>query len=127
MTVKIEDIAKALGAEVLAGADGMGREIGVVIASDLVSDVLVSRDDRAFLLTGLANIQVVRAAEMIDLIGVCLCRGKTPGPDMLAYAREAALPLLVTKRTLYESCGLVYKLGVKSGVYNPPCKPGVAP
>jgi len=120
MSICIKDIAAALEAEVLAGEDGLAQEVGCAVAADLVSDILCCRDERAFLLTGLATIQVVRAAEVIDLVGVCFCRGKTPPPEVIAYAREAALPVLATKKTLYEAAGLVYLLGVKSGVYRAP-------
>jgi len=121
--VKIADIARALEADVLAGEENLGRDVGAAMASDLVSDVLLCRDEKAFLFTGLASIQVLRAAEMIDLVGVCLVRGKEPPAEMVAYAREMGLPFLRTKKTLYESCGLVYRLGAQSSVYHPPSKP----
>ena len=123
MAVKIRDVAEALGAEVLSGEDGLGRDIGVVIASDLVSDILCCRDEGAFLITGLAKIQILRAADMIDLIGICFVRGKTPETEVLAYAREMGLPVMLTPKTMYETCGRVYQLGAKSGVYTPPGKP----
>jgi hypothetical protein len=123
VAVKIRDVAEALGAEVLSGEDGLGCDIGVVIASDLVSDILCCRDEGAFLITGLAKIQILRAADMIDLIGICFVRGKTPETEVLAYAREMGLPVILTPRTMYETCGRVYQLGAKSGVYTPPGKP----
>jgi predicted transcriptional regulator len=120
LAVKIRDVAEKLGADVLAGEDGLDRDIGVVISSDLVSDILCCRDDGAFLITGLAKIQILRAADMVDLIGICFVRGKTPEAGVVEYAREMGLPVMLTAKTMYESCGLVYQLGAKSGVYTPP-------
>ncbi len=120
MTVRVRDVVKTLGAEVVAGEDGLDREIGVVISSDLVSDILCCRDDGAFLITGLAKIQILRAADMIDLIGICFVRGKVPETGVVEHARELGLPVMLTARTMYESCGLVYELGAKSGIYTPP-------
>ncbi len=120
MAVTIQNVAEALGAEVLTGDDGLDRDIGVAIASDLVSDILCCRDEGAFLITGLAKIQLLRAADMIDLIGICFVRGKIPEEGVVAYAREMGLPVILTPKTMYETCGRVYKLGVKSGVYTPP-------
>lgn len=120
MAVRIRDVAEKLGAEILTGEDRLDREIGIVISSDLVSDILCCRDEGAFLITGLAKIQLLRAADMIDLIGICFVRGKTPEAGVLEYARELDLPLMLTPKTMYESCGLVYQLGAKSGVYTPP-------
>ncbi len=120
MAVRVRDVAEALGAEILAGEDGLDREIGVVISSDLVSDILCCRDEGAFLITGLAKIQILRAADMIDLVGICFVRGKVPEVGVVEHARELGLPVILTDRTMYESCGLVYRLGAKSGVYSPP-------
>jgi predicted transcriptional regulator len=120
LAVRVRDVAEALGAEILAGEDGLDREIGVVISSDLVSDILCCRDEGAFLITGLAKIQILRAADMIDLVGICFVRGKVPEAGVVEHARELGLPVMLTDRTMYESCGLVYRLGAKSGVYSPP-------
>lgn len=122
MGITVKDIAQALDAKVLAAEEFVGREVGCALAADLVSDILCCRDERPFLLTGLATIQVVRAAEVIDLVGICFCRGKEPPAEVIAYAREAGLPVLATKKTLYEAAGLVYLLGVKSGVYRAPVR-----
>jgi hypothetical protein len=41
----------------------------------------------------------------------------------LDYAREMGLPVLSTPKTMYETSGLVYRLGCRSGVYSPPGPP----
>lgn len=123
MTVTIRDIVEALDAQVLCGDEVLDREVGVVIASDLVSDILCCRDEGPFLITGLAKIQILRAAEMLDLIGICFVRGKQPDQAVVDYAREIDLPVILTTRTMYETSGLVYRLGIKSGVYTPPGGP----
>lgn len=120
MTITIHDIVNALDAQVLCGEEALDREVGVVIASDLVSDILCCRDEGPFLITGLAKIQILRAAEVLDLIGICFVRGKQPEQAVLDYAGEMGLPVLATPKTMYETSGLVYGLGVKSGIYSPP-------
>jgi predicted transcriptional regulator len=120
LPLTIKDVAEAVGAEVLCHPEALTREVNVCLASDLVSDILLCPDERAFLITGLANIQLVRAAEMIDLVGVLFVRGKQPPPDVVDFARGAGLPVLRTTRTMFESCGLLYGLGFKSSVYAPP-------
>jgi hypothetical protein len=113
----IKEIAAKLEAETLVDHN-IDREIGCVIASDLVSDMLVCCDTGAFLITGLANIQVVRAAEMIDLIGVVFVRNKEPAAEVIEYAKEMGLPLLSTDYTMYEACGLVYDMGMRPGDFS---------
>ncbi|UCE26721.1 MAG: transcriptional regulator [Candidatus Coatesbacteria bacterium] len=117
MGTTIKDIAAKLEAEALVGHN-INREVGCVIASDLVSDMLVCCDTGAFLITGLANIQVVRAAEMIDLIGVVFVRNKEPAAEVVEYAKKMELPLLSTDYTMYEACALVYDMGLRPGDFS---------
>jgi predicted transcriptional regulator len=123
LAITIHDIVKALDARVLSGEETLHREVGVVIASDLVSDILCCRDEAPFLITGLAKIQILRAAEMLDLLGICFVRGKTPEQAVMDYAREMGLPVLSTPMTMYETSGLIYRLGCRSGIYSPPGPP----
>ncbi len=113
--MKILDIGDVLKAEILTGENSLKQDVGCVIASDLISDILVSEDERAFLITGLVNIQIVRAADMIDLVAVAFVRGKNPQQEILEYAREMNLPLLRTEYSMYEACGVVYGAGCRPG------------
>ncbi len=113
--MEIIDVGNVLKAEVLTGENSLKQDVGCVIASDLISDILVSEDERAFLITGLVNIQIVRAADMIDLVAVAFVRGKNPQKEILEYAREMDLPLLRTEYSMYEACGVVYGAGLRPG------------
>ena len=54
----------------------------------MMSDVLAFVKDQAVLLTGLCNPQVIRTAEMMDVICIVFVRGKTPDEDMIELAKE---------------------------------------
>jgi predicted transcriptional regulator len=123
VAITIGKIAEAVQAEVLVPGKGVSQEVDVCIACDLVSDILLCPDERAFLITGLATIQLVRAADMMDLAGVLFVRGKMPPPDVVAFAEDTGLPVLATDKTMYESCGLIFRLGARAGNYRPPCNP----
>ena len=55
--------------------------------------------------------QVIRTADMTDLCGVILVRGKLPGEDMLK--EDAQLPIMSTEYTLFEACGIIYSNGLR--------------
>ncbi|ACK42191.1 MULTISPECIES: PucR family transcriptional regulator ligand-binding domain-containing protein [Dictyoglomus] len=107
---KVREILKA---QVLCGEENLNREISIVGATDLMSDALCLLEEGALLLTGLITIQVVRTAEMLDLVGVVFVRGKIPPKDVIDLARKSNLPLLSTKYPMYEACGLLYTAGFK--------------
>jgi hypothetical protein len=44
---------------------------------------------------------------------VILVRGKQPDQDMIALAREHALPLLWTPFTMFTACGRLFEQGLR--------------
>ncbi len=112
MTLK--DIAKILNAQVMCGDAVLDTVIEHAFGADLMSDVLTARGEDTVLLTGLNNVQVLRTAEMLDIRGVVLVRGKRPNEEFLHLADELNMPVLLTSYTLFETCGLLYRAGVKA-------------
>ena len=111
--MKLTDIQRILEAEVFAGGDLLDREVKMACGSDLMSDVLSFIKPEALLLTGLTNPQVVRTAEMADLVAVCFVRGKKPDQDTITIAQKKEMPLLSTPLPMFESCGLLWREGLK--------------
>ena len=108
----LEKVKDILEAEVLWGDDHLCKEIRMVSASDLLSDVLAFTKAGALLLTGLVNPQIIRTAQMVDICAICLVRGKEPEKATIKLAEEEGIPLLSTKLPMYETCGKLYKNGL---------------
>ena len=83
-------------------------EIQMGCGADLMSDVLSYIKSGALLLTGLTNSQVVRTAEIAEIVAICFVRGKRPTDEMVELAKEKDIPLLCTSMLMYESCGCLY-------------------
>lgn len=108
-----EEIAKAVGARTLCVEEKLPTmEITKAYACDLMSDVLAFCSPGALLITGLTNIQIVRTAQMLDIPGVLFVRGKVPQEETINLAREAGIPMILSKYTMFEACGVLYKMGV---------------
>jgi predicted transcriptional regulator len=97
-----------LNADVLNG-DDLSIKVVRVGAADLLSDVLATSKMGTLLLTGLLSTQVIRTAVVADLCGVVFVRGKKPGEDILALARESKIPVLGTRLNMFEAAGRIYK------------------
>ena len=82
--------------------------------ADLMSDVLAFTHAGTLLLTGLTNPQVVRTAEMAEIVAIVFVRGKLPPPETVALAEEKGIPLLASKYTMYEACGRLYRAQLPS-------------
>jgi len=117
LNLSLKDVCRFLNAETICGEECLDRLVTTVYASDMMSDVLTFPREQSILITGLVNQQVVRTAEMIDLSAIIFVRGKRPDTVAVELARRLGIPLLVTRKTMFESCGLLYGNGFSS-VYN---------
>lgn len=104
-TMKITDIKELLDAEIVCGDENLEKQVYSACGSDMMSDVLAYVKDQAVLLTGLVNSQVIRTAEMMDMVCIVFVRSKSPNEEMIRLARESGIVLMKTKRRLYEACG----------------------
>jgi serine kinase of HPr protein (carbohydrate metabolism regulator) len=110
--MKISQIQELLNAEVVCGGDQLDREVNSACGSDMMSDVLAYVKDQGVLLTGLVNSQVIRTAEMMDMVCIVFVRNKRPTEEMVELAREMGIALLCSPKRMYEACGKLYMNGL---------------
>ena len=108
----ISKIRELLSAELICGEGDLSDEVYTACGSDMMSDVLAYVKDQAVLLTGLVNTQVVRTAEMMDMICIVFGRNKRPSEEMIALARDHNIVLMSTPKRMYEACGILYSEGL---------------
>lgn len=111
----INNIREYLNAEVLCCKDNLENEVHTACGSDLMSDVLAFVKNQAVLLTGLLNPQVVRTAEMMDIVCIVFVRGKNPGQAVISLAEEMGIVILKTNNGMFEACGRLYANGLHGG------------
>jgi hypothetical protein len=110
--------------EILACVDGrvvcgnnLNASIEMICASDLMSDILTLEPENALLVTGLANIQAIRTAEMADIGHILFVREKDITQSMKDLADESGITLLHTALGMYQACGILYGKGLP-GAYS---------
>lgn len=113
MTIK--QVMETLDAELLTPEADLTREVHAACGSDMMSDVLAYVKDQSVLLTGLVNSQVVRTAEMMDMVCIVFVRGKRPDEQILSLARQRGIAVLSTPYRMFTACGLLYDNGLKGG------------
>lgn len=110
--MKISTLKELLDADVLCGEEFLDKDVHSACGSDMMSDVLAFVKDQAVLLTGLVNLQVIRTAEMMDMICIVFVRSKRPTPEMVEAARDSGIALLATSKRMYDACGTLYSNGL---------------
>ena len=113
MTIK--EMQDALNARLLFGEEFLDQDVQFIFSADMMSDVLAFCGKCSVLLTGLCNPQVVRTAEMLDIVCIIFVRGKMPDENILSLARNKKIVLLTTKHFMFTACGILYEHGLRGG------------
>jgi hypothetical protein len=111
--VKLSEIIDILCAKVLVKKHDEDVNVEMACGSDLISDVLMFAKPGTMLLTGLTTPQVIYTAEIEDIKIVCFVRGKKPQEGTVELAKSKNVILIGTDLPMFESCGRLYKHGLK--------------
>ncbi len=110
--MKIKEIAEIIDAKVVCGEDDIDKDIRCAFASDLMSDVLTLDSEQLVLITGLANMQVIRTAEMADVNCIVFVRDKHVNEAMMKLAKENDMVLLECKYSMFNAIGRLFQAGL---------------
>ncbi len=108
----IGEVKEILGAELLCGEHLLDHEVHSACGSDMMSDVLAFVKDQSVLLTGLNNPQVVRTAEMMDMVCIVFVRGKEPDENIIKLAADRDIAVMKSSLRMYPACGKLYAAGL---------------
>lgn len=113
----INDVKSILNCTVFCSdsEDDLEQEIHTACGSDMMSDVLAYVKDQSVLLTGLVNPQVVRTADMMDMLCIVFVRGKVPDDDIMELAKKRGIVLMNTELRMFSACGLLWENGLRGG------------
>ncbi len=110
--MRLTEIIRLTRAHLAIGSEIEVRDIQKAFSSDLMSDVLTLDTEHILLITGLANVQLVRTAEMADIEVVLLARNKKASPEMIELAKETGLVILETPYSIFRASGILYENGL---------------
>ncbi|MDY0343382.1 MAG: hypothetical protein RBR28_07400 [Lentimicrobium sp.] len=111
--MKVKQIVELLNARVIVGQNQLESEVGMAFSSDLMSDVLTVETENLMLLTGLANLQTIRTAEMSDINKIIFVRKKKVSDDMIRLADENDMILIECDYSMFKASGILYQSGVE--------------
>jgi predicted transcriptional regulator len=111
--MKIADIVNIAGGKVICGQELIQKEVYNAFSSDLLSDVLTINKPGIMLLTGVANLQTIRTAEMADIRAIVFVRNKKANSQMLELANLNGMCILESPYSLFKSSGLLFQAGLK--------------
>lgn len=110
--MKLSDVANIIGGRIL-NTEFAEKEVRSAFASDLMSDVLTVDSDGLLLITGLANMQTIRTAEMAEIAGIVFVRNKKPSQEMIKLADENQIMLIESSLSMFNVSGKLFQAGIK--------------
>ena len=105
--MKISDVIKSLNGTLVAGGEA-DREVGAIVANDLMSDVLLTDSDDILLLTSLASDQAVRTANIVGAAAVVVHNAKPLPATMCQVADTLGIPLISSPLAKFDACVKLY-------------------
>lgn len=106
--MKLETVVEKIPCTVVVKGKGFDEvDLRSIVASDLMSDVLTTVDDRFLIVTSLNSEQVIRTADIVGAPAVMLVNGKQPQNGMVRLAEEFGITLLSTPLSTYKVCYLL--------------------
>lgn len=117
--MKAQEILEAINGEILYldSKESLEKEYEYGFASDLMSDALAliqSDETKTVLITGLANIQSINTADMLDISLVIIVRGKQLEENVISHAQNHNISVFKSNCSMYEVCGLLFEKGLGS-------------
>lgn len=113
LIMKVKDVAAFVGGTVVCGSEQLEKDVEYAFASDLMSDVLTIQKDNLVLLTGLANVQTIRTAEMSDISCIVFVRNKKISSEMVKLGKENGIVMIECPFSMFKASGMLYSSGLK--------------
>lgn len=111
--MELRTIVSGINGTVRVGLELMQNKVDFAFASDLMSDVLTVEKDEILLITGLANLQTIRTAEMADIRYIIFARGKNINNEIIQLATENNMVLITTPYSVFRVSGILFQLGIQ--------------
>ncbi|KPJ59306.1 MAG: serine kinase [Latescibacteria bacterium DG_63] len=108
--MKLKEIVKKLGLEVLTCEERLDGEVTSGYTSDLLSDVMANSKEGNLWITLQTHQNIIAVAKLKDLSGVVLVNKRNPDKDTVQKATEEGVVLLQTGEAAYAISGKLYQL-----------------
>jgi len=110
--MKVKEVVEIINGNLICGECMDDIDVHMGFASDLMSDVLTLDSDDVLLITGLANLQAIRTAEMSDISCIVFARKKKVSKEMIELAKESDIALIECESSVFKTAGKLYAAGI---------------
>ena len=110
----LSEIIKTLEATIITDSVNTDMNIQSACSADRMSSVLYYHTANSLLITGLAQPQVIRTAEIAGIKAIVFVLDKKPDKNIIKLANKNKIPLISTPMCMYTASGKLFQKGLKS-------------
>ncbi|MBM3709383.1 MAG: serine kinase [Actinobacteria bacterium] len=108
--MKLKQIVKELGLEVVSKVFNLDTDIVDGYASDLLSDVIANAKKDSIWVTLQIHQNIIGVAVLKELAGIIIVNGRKPETETLKKAEQENIAVMVTELPAFEIIGKLYGL-----------------
>ncbi|MFV0376965.1 MAG: DRTGG domain-containing protein [Mangrovibacterium sp.] len=108
--MKVSELVDQLNLKVVAGKQGLDREVTGAYVSDLLSDVMGNAREGQVWITLQVHQNVMAIASLKDMAAVILVKDYQPMENTIKHSNEEQIPLLSSPLSTFELAGKLYDL-----------------
>ncbi len=108
----INEIKNILEASYITEGVDPDMQIQSACSADMMSAVLYYHTPESMLITGLAQPQVIRTAEIAEIKCIVFVLDKKPDAALIELAEQKNIPLLSTHYCMYTTSGKLFNAGL---------------
>jgi len=110
----VKELIEQLELQVVAGKNGIGREIAGGYCGDLLSDVMGNAPIGCIWLTVQGHQNVMNVAQMREMAAVVLTNGILPDDETCRRAEDFGIPLIISPGTSFDLAVRLSRTGISN-------------
>lgn len=108
----VNDLVKRFGLQVVAGDQGLDRQVEDGYCGDLLSEIMGNAPEGCVWLTIQGHQNIVAVAVLRNMAAIIITGGQTPDDETLEKANQEQIPILLWSDSAYQLAGRLYSMGV---------------
>jgi len=112
ITMTVNDLVKRFGLQVVAGDQGLDRQIEDGYCGDLLSEIMGNAPEGCVWLTIQGHQNIVAVAVLRNMAAIIVTGGQTPDDETLEKANQEQIPILLWSDSAYQLAGRLFSMGV---------------
>ena len=108
----VKDLAERFGLQVVAGENGLDRQVEDGYCGDLLSEIMGNAPEGCAWLTIQGHQNIVAVAVLRNMAAIIVTGGQTPDDETLQKANQEGIPILLCPDSSYQLAGHFYTIGI---------------